>query len=290
MRDHNASWTAEITAVFRAVETLRPSEERLFHDIYADKFLRPAFRLLLKNRFLAKWALWAAIDRRFPGATDTAVSRIRFVDDCLKKKIDAGIGQLVILGAGYDSRAYRFAELRKIKVFEVDHPATQLIKKRKVLNMFGILPRHVTYVPVDFEKEQFMVKLTQYGYHQDLTTFFIWEGVSKYLSADAVDRLLISVAVNTCAGSAIVFDYLFRSMIDGTSGSKLARKILAFQTKKGEPYLFGLPEVDTEHHISDRGFSTVRNITAVKIKEIYFSKIKRGRNLHPFWGLIEATV
>lgn len=290
MQNNRASWTAEITAVFRAVESIRPSKERLFHDIYADKFLRPSFRLLLKNRLLAKLALWTAIDRRFPGAADTIACRIRFVDDCLRKRIGTGIDQLVILGAGYDSRPYRFAELTKIKVFEVDHPDTQILKKRKILNMFGMLPRHVTYIPVDFEKDRLMAKLTQAGYRRDRISFFIWEGVCKYLTAGAVDQLLISVAANACIGSTIVFDYLFKSMVDGSSDSNLARKILDFQAKKGEPYIFGLPEIDTEHHIMARGFSDAKNIPAAKIKELYFNKIKRGGKLHPFWGLIEATV
>lgn len=285
-----ASWTAEITAVFRAVESIRPSRERLLHDIYADKFLRPTFRLLLKSKLMAKFALWIAIDRRFPGATDTTVSRMRFIDDFLSRSITGGIEQLVILGAGYDSRAYRFPELRQIKVFEVDHPDTQVLKKRKILNMFGMLPRHIAYVPVNFERNQLIPKLTHAGYCRDLKTLFIWEGVCKYLSADAVDQLLISVALNACKGSSIVFDYLFQSMVNGTSGSKLAHKMLHFQARKGEPFIFGLPEQFPEEHITAKGFSHAKNITAAMIKEIYFKKIKRGRKLHPFWGLIEATV
>ena len=79
-----------------------------------------------------------------------------YIDDRLQQHLGDGLEQLVILGAGYDSRAYRFEELKKgIKVFEVDHPATQAVKKEKLQEIFQLLPDHVTYVPVDFHNENF---------------------------------------------------------------------------------------------------------------------------------------
>ncbi|MCG7853311.1 MAG: SAM-dependent methyltransferase [Methanosarcinaceae archaeon] len=290
MRSGKASWTSEITAVFRATESIRPAQVSLFHDKYAANFLRPSFRLILKNRLLAKFILWLMIDRRFPGATDTVVSRIRFVDDCLKGCIKEGVKQLVILGAGYDARAYRFSELKDKLVFEVDHPNTQRLKKAKITKIFGCLPSHVKFVPVDFEKDKLISKLVEAGYRRDLKTLFIWEGVCKYLTPNAVNELLSVVSGNSCKGSSIVFDYLFQSMVDRSSGSKLAEKALDFQAKKGEPFIFGLPEKNPEHLIMSRGFSSVKNFTAAKIKSMYFSGMARAKNLHPFWGIIHATV
>jgi len=290
VKKDQASWTAEISATLRAVESIRPHRERLLQDIYAASFLRPSIRFLLKNRFLTDFALWFFIDRRFPGASVTNVTRVRFVDDVLKRGIAAGVRQVIILGAGYDSRAYRFPELKKITVFEVDHPNTQALKKNKISAMFGNLPRHVVYVPVDFEKDPLMLLLTQNGYRQDLKTLFIWEGVCKYLTAEAVDRLLTLVSTTACKGSAIVFDYLFQSIIDGSTGSELINKMLRFQARKGEPFIFGLPEKAVEQFILSRGFSQANNVTAAKLKEIYFNLNKRGRQLHSFWGMMEATI
>ena len=290
MKSGKASWTAEITAVFRAAESIRPSQRRLLTDSYATKFLRPSLRLILKNRFLTKFALWLAIERRFPGATDTIVSRIRFVDDCLKNCIKNGIEQLVILGAGYDSRAYRFKELKDKKVFEVDHPNTQNLKKRKITNIFGHLPDHVVFVSVDFEKDRLIPTLCEGGYSPNLKTLFIWEGVCKYLTPTAVNDILSTVSSNSSKGSSIVFDYLFQSMIDGSSGSKFTEKILNFQARKGEPYIFGLPEKNPEHLIMSKGFSLVKNVNAAKLKSMYFSGSARGKKLHPFWGIIHATL
>ncbi len=193
MKNNKASWTAEITAIYRAAESIRPSEDRICYDCYAKDFLRTKYRLILKSRILTEIALWCAVERRFPGGVASTVVRIGFIDDCLKQCIDNGIEQLVILGAGYDSRAYRFDRLKECaRVFEVDHPATQKMKKSKVIRIFGALPDHVAYVPVDFENEKPDSKLLKSGYKDNMKTLFIWEGLqlscavreNKALSAD----------------------------------------------------------------------------------------------------------
>lgn len=91
-------------------------------------------------------------------------------------------------------------------------------------------------------------------------------------------------------GSSIVFDYLFQSMIDGHSGSSLARKVLDFQAQKGEPFIFGLPEENAEGYLKARGFSMIRNAPAAEIKKVVFNNSARADRLHSFWGIIHATV
>jgi methyltransferase (TIGR00027 family) len=290
MRKGQASWTAEVTAIHRAIESIRPKHLRLFHDKYAAKFIRPSLRIVLKNRYLALSLLWLVIDRRFPGASITIVSRIRCFDDCLKNSLQDGFEQFVILGAGYDSRAYRISELKNKLVFEVDHPITQKLKIDKILNIFKKLPNHVAYVPADFEKDKIISKLVEAGYKRDLKTLFIWEAVSKYLTANAVNELLSVVSGNSCKGSSIVFDYLFQSMVDGKSNSETANKALSYHDKRGEPFIFGLPEENPEQIIMSKGFSTVKNFTAAKIKSMYLNGAERAKNFHLFWGIINATV
>jgi methyltransferase (TIGR00027 family) len=143
---------------------------------------------------------------------------------------------------------------------------------------------------MDSEKDELMSKLDESGYRHDLKTLFIWEGVCKYLSSEAVDEVLSIVANQSCSGSSIVFDYLFQSMINGRSGSPLARKVLDFQTKKGEPFIFGLPEENPEGYIKAKGFAMVRNAPAAEIKKVLFNNSARTAKLHPFWGIIHATV
>ena len=128
-----ASRTAEIIALSRAVESLRPATSRLFYDPYAKYFLSTKYRIVDKSRFLTRILYWFFAERPFPGSHGDQVARTRYIDDYMLECIAAGIKQLVILGAGYDSRAYRFDELKEdIKVFEVDHPDTKMVKIEKV--------------------------------------------------------------------------------------------------------------------------------------------------------------
>lgn len=154
MKEGKASYTAEIVAVCRAAESLKPENERVCYDPLAQHFLGTAYRALGRSRFLTKIALGYS-ERRGSGGIGCIVGRTRYIDEYLKECIDNGIKQLVNLGAGYDTRAYTFDELkRKVKVFEVDYPATQRVKMEKVKKVLGSLPDHVIYVPIDFDKEK----------------------------------------------------------------------------------------------------------------------------------------
>lgn len=290
MKPGKASWTAEITAVFRAAESLRPPGERLLFDPYAAQFPRPSFRLLLKSRRITEAVLRLAIERRFPGARITAVSRIRFVDDRLEACIRDGVRQVVLLGAGYDARAYRFPGLKSARIFETDHPETGRRKKRVLRRIFGSLPGNVAFVPVDFETDDLFSRLAAAGWTTEEKTLFIWEAVCKYLTPEAAAALLSGVSQHARAGSAIVFDYLFRSVIEGCSGHATADRAVAFQVRKGEPFLFGLPEEDPAKPLRELGFSKIENFPAKTICSMIPGLSGRAACFHPFWGVIHATV
>ena len=116
MNDHDASRTAEFMALFRAIESARPAKYRLFTDIYARKFLSPSYKLVVQmSRIpIIGMSISFYIDHKWPGARTSGIGRTRFIDDMLSKALhEGGFGQIVILGAGYDSRAYRIPGNRK---------------------------------------------------------------------------------------------------------------------------------------------------------------------------------
>jgi methyltransferase (TIGR00027 family) len=215
----------------------------------------------------------------------------RYIDDYLKSSIEAGIEQMVILGAGYDTRAYRFDELKgRVKVFEVDHPSTQETKMQIVRVILGAPLSYMVYVPVDFEKDNLGEKLSQGGYDKNLRTLFIWEGVTMYLTAQAVDATLAFVATNSGKGSSIVFDYYLRSAIDGTSREQAAMNLRKFTELAGEPLSFGIEEGTAEGFLSMRGFYQVKNVTTQDLKNTYFEAKDRKREVAPFHAIAVATV
>src|SRR5206468_145821 len=149
------------------------------------------------------------------GMSNLMLIRTRFVDDHMQRAIDNGATQVVILGAGFDTRAYRFAGLlADKKIFEVDFQSTQEIKKRRLEQALGALPGHVRFVETDFRRDRLRDVLDRAGYQPAEKTFFIWEGVSMYLSEDAVRDTLTTIARYSAAGSALVMDFAGRAMIE----------------------------------------------------------------------------
>src|SRR5262249_56996309 len=126
MQGREASRTAEYMALFRALESARPAERRLFEDRFATAFLRPRFRFVvgLARLPLVGRLVPAFMDHRWPGARTSGVARTRFIDDMVEANLTSGMAQVVLLGAGFDARPYRIAAMAKAAVFEVDHPAT----------------------------------------------------------------------------------------------------------------------------------------------------------------------
>ena len=112
MKEGKLSWTAEIVAHDRAIESVKPEHQRICYDPLAVHFLSPRYRAIARSHLLARLAYRYRRERHNPGSAGEAVARTRFIDEYLKKCIDEGIRQLVILGAGYDSRAYRIEGLK----------------------------------------------------------------------------------------------------------------------------------------------------------------------------------
>ena len=291
MKEGKPSRTAEINAIFRTVESMRPHDERVCDDPLAQYFMRTKFRAITKSPFLTRIVFWLFAERVFPNPIGSTVTHTRFIDDYLKERIENGIGQLVILGAGYDTRPYRFEELkRKARVFEVDHPDTQKVKTQRLKKLFGSLPDYVVYVPIDFAKEKPGERLLESGYDGNLKTLFIWEGVTPYLTAEAVDETLAFVVNNSGEGSSIIFNYVYKSVVDGTSESEGAKKHQEMQRKMGELFTFGVDEGTIDDFLSRRGFYQIKNATPEFLKTTYFRGAGQKRKVLPYLPIVHAMV
>jgi len=302
MKEGKPSQSAEVMAVYRAFESRKPEHVRVCYDPLARHLLSTKFRIIGKSPTLGKMVLWFVVGRRFPhvieGIREEAVVRTRYIDDYLKECIGNGIRQLVILGAGYDSRAYRIDGLKgKVKVFEVDHPATQKVKIKRLERLLGPLPGHVVYVPVDFSKEKLDGRLLESGYDRNSKTLFIWEGVTEYLSAEAVDETLAFVVNNSGEGSSIIFTYLYKpvvdlykSVVDGTCEMEEVRRFLGYVARIGEPWIFGIGEGAIDEFLSKRGYCQINNATPDFLESTYFNGVNRGRKLSPVEPIVHATV
>ncbi len=175
--------------------------------------------------------------------------RTRFIDEALERAISGGATQVAILGAGFDSHAYRCQDLlAHVRVFEVDRPATQALKRQRVIEVLGGPPANLTYVAIDFEHDDLAAVLARHGYDQAQRTFFILEGVTMYVPEEALRGTLRFVAAHP-PGSGIVFDFVYRAMVDMLARLDITKIPEAMRPSvqrfldliKDEPWVCGLP-------------------------------------------------
>lgn len=170
-----------------------------------------------------------------PTLAHESAARTTFFDTALDRRIDE-IDQLVVLGAGIDTRAYRLPADTRIRCFEVDTPRTQAFK-RAMLDKAGVDATRVTFVAADFMKENWFENLVDAGFEPDKPSFFLWEGVTMYLDRAAVERTLRTIA-GTATGSVVAFDYLAPETAEGQS--LYLRVATASLKAVGEPWRFGI--------------------------------------------------
>ena len=279
MNPDQPSRTAENNAVLRAREFMRPKHRRICHDPFAAWFLPD--RILSApdidqeiRRTVASW------EDSLPGVGNAILARTRFMDDCLTRALDGGIRQLVILGAGFDTRALRFdCHRRKVAVFELDHPVTQRAKLERIQKKAKAHLPHVQYISVDFSSQSLEQKLLVHGYDKGAATFFILEGVTYYLPPRAIDRTLGFMAENSAPGSRLVFDYFPPSVADGTTLLPEARALQKGLKEIGEEIVFGVEPDQLHDFLAQRGFALMRNLTAPESHAAYFTKENQSRRV-----------
>jgi methyltransferase (TIGR00027 family) len=283
MKKTQVSTTARGIAAMRALESGKPAGERICYDPLARSFTTPGFYALVK--------LFAGYgEARAPGTQGFIVCRCRYIDDYLQECLESGARQVVILGAGLDSRAYREeALLEQVKFFEVDQPATQASKIERVRKVLGKIPANVTYVPLDFNADT-LDKLLSCGFDRSLKTLFIWEGVIYYLSAAAVDTTLAWVRTNAAPGSAIIFDYVYSSALTAERQRGEIKRMQRYSPITGEGLVFGIEKGQVQDFLAQRGFTNVVDADAGQLQRLFCTGPNQGRKVADVYAIVHAEV
>jgi methyltransferase (TIGR00027 family) len=291
MKADNSSKTAEYMALFRALESKRSSRRRLFADPLATDFLRPSLkRMALLASFPGGAALVETIaDRRIPGARTSAIARTRLIDDLLVEAIGNDPYQIVILGAGFDCRAHRLLILNGRDVYEVDHPLTLQRKRTQLKERFGENPQNLRYVPIDFNREGLGCTLQQAGLTGSVKTVFLWEGVTNYLTAEAVDSVLRYVS-GFPSGSRVIFTYVHSGLLDGTVKFYGAERLLTDVAELHEPWTFGMNPADIDKYLQERGLRLVVDLGACEYRKRYFGSAAGDMRGYEFYHVAMAEV
>ena len=228
------SSTAESVCAFRAIAAKHPDPKVRNPDYLAEKFLGESFWLTSPYRTHPQHA------RNNPNYF-WVNARTHHMDALLVEALAQGATQVVNLGAGFDSRAYRFRErFPRARFFELDLPATSAAKRERVVKIFGAVPDRVVLVPTDFNARPLDEVLREAGYDRSQRTFFVWEGVTMYLPEAANVSTLRFIRSGSAPGSAAVYDYVLEDALRPDGGGLYgARSTTAAVAAVGEPFVTG---------------------------------------------------
>jgi methyltransferase (TIGR00027 family) len=280
MARNPAAQTALNPMLLTAVEQNEPPERRLIDDDLAELFLprgrrwlaaatrwRPARRLMIRGSEFTGPGLWVNL-----------ACRRRFIGDKLEEAL-GDIGAVVILGAGMDTRAYQLTRRVRIPIFEVDLPINIARKAATVRRVLGDLPLSVRLVPVDFEDDDLLTALAEHGYRIDYRAFFIWEGVTQYLTEEGVRRTLEGLRA-AAPGSRMVFTYVRRDFIDGTNlynTPTLYRNV----RQRHQLWKFGLQTEAVADFIAEYGWRLVEQVGPDELVQRYVEPTGRKLKASP---------
>ena len=172
----------------------------------------------------------------------------------------------------------------------MDHPASQASKIEKVRRVLGELPAHVTYVAVDFNTQTLAKRLPECGYDETCRTLFIWQGVTQYLTPEAVDSTLAFIASHSAAGSAVIFDYMYPTLLDGTVQRGEVTNMRSRRWASGEALVFGIPEGTVTEFLELRGFTDVQDADHEFLRRTYLSGPNAGRTIAYGYAIASAVV
>ena len=213
-----AAQTGIVPTLIVAVEQGFPREQRIIDDELAAKFLPVGYRLLVKlTRMipLLRDLMIKSTESQVAGFWSCMTCRKRYIDDQVTAAVsDGSVKGIVNLGAGFDTRVYRFPVLATVPVWEVDQPKNIAAKRRGIEHALGRVPPHVTLVATNFLDEDIRSVLEEQGYAGDLPIFFIWEAVSQYLNETAV-RETFQFFTQAPAGSRLAFTYVLKDFVEG---------------------------------------------------------------------------
>jgi len=272
--------TAQGVAKQRLIESLARPDKRLINDPYADKFVRGSGIIKVMGHKLNVWLS----GKLAPGFHEHIISRTLFIDELITNNAASGVEQYVILGAGYDSRAHRLDLPSSLRIFEVDQSEVQTRKRSKIPKE---LPNseNVTYVSVDFSNQSLSKQLLAEGFDQSKSTIFTLEGVSQYITKDALTSTIMEIAsltedTNSTFFISYVDELLLKDPIAcfGKGYPKPAKKaklITDLSAKVGEAWVSFYNEKELESLLSENGFSIKQNMTLKDLNSEYFGPVGR---------------
>lgn len=265
--DSKSSRTAAFTCMYRAASYLEKNAFYKSDDYIAPRLLPFLIKLIIRYRLISfHWSF-------FPkGIYEYVIARTKYIDRICREVIENGIDQILIFGAGFDSRAIRFENInRKTTIFELDSFYTQDAKLRQFKNKGISLPDRTVYIPIDFNVELLSDKISDKGFDPKKRTLFIMEGLVMYLKSDAVDNLFRLLYDLCPPESMAIFDYIYASVLRRENIYYGEKSIYDKVNGVNEAWQFGIERGAIESFVSGFNFRLAENLTSDKLEKLYFT-------------------
>jgi methyltransferase (TIGR00027 family) len=242
MQEAVPSRTAIMTSLIRALHS-RADPLRILDDPWGDRLMPDAVIQAVYERAIAS-GLHTSHDQSRQDAVDSwvrassgyasVITRARYTEDALRTAMERGVRQYVLIGAGFDSYALRHgSEQPDLRIFELDHPATQSFKLRRMQALSITPPSNVHFIATDFTKESLQDALSRCVFNPKAPAFFAWLGVTMYLTREVNLATFAAIANSAAAGSEIVFDYFEQSLFEA-NGSPRSQEFAAMRARVAE--------------------------------------------------------
>jgi len=270
--ENKPSETAMFAALHRAMANKYFKNEKFGPDYLAEYFLPSHFRFFIKFKKI-RANIKKKLDKLLPGLHEYMIARTAWLDSLFVKALNNKIPQIVLLGAGYDTRAYRFAEHNiATKVFDLDIATTQARKKACLQKAKIEVPKSVSLVSIDFNKQSLQNVLAESGYDSQQKTLFLWEGVSYYLQPESVDATLGFVSSSEDLTSLLAFDYAVSITEKNRSAYGVTEFLNTMKKQHGdEALLFSVAEGNVGSFLEQRGLRVISHLNKKEIEQTFLA-------------------
>ena len=261
------SRTPEMTCMTRAASFYEKTPQYKSNDYIAPKLLPKFFIPVIKIGVLRKF-----FTNKFPsGMYEYVIARTKFIDSIFQHAISNEFDQILIFGAGFDSRGIRFADLnKKTNIFELDAPVTQEAKISQLKKRRIEINPNITFISIDFNKDSLEDKLIASGFSKNKRSLFILEGLTMYLDPEATDSTFNVINQFAGTGSKVIFDYVYSSVLRGENLYYGESEVLNQVKNANEPWSFGIEKGEIESFLKDKNLKLICNLNSHDLEKKFF--------------------
>ena len=261
------SRTAEFTCLVRGLSNLEKREQYKSDDYVSLIIMNDVIRPLLAFSFFKR----KFMDKYPAGMYEYVIARTKAIDGEFNRALEHGFEQILIFGAGFDSRGIRLGNnVKNTRVFELDAPVTQAAKIKRYRQKRVEIPENLVFIPIDFDRESLPERLEQSGFEKGRPSLFILEGLTMYLQPESVDGTFKVIEEFAGSGSRVIFDHIYASVVRQENVYEGEEALYSNVAAEGERFCFGIEKGHADEFLNAYGFTVEKIMDADALEDKFF--------------------